>query len=120
MYCVQAIGLVFISYNAVYEDDEVTFFGNYKKLSKFLAFTTFSCIGFSCQSLIYILWCKLFSVIANFISAMIASLLITIVFSFIKVFLFIDPNPPNNNDIIEFSLQNNNENNEINNNNNEV
>ena len=119
---IPAIGLVFISYNIVYEDDELNFFRNYKKMIKFLSFITLACIGLSCQSLLYILWSIFFSIIAILISAMLASLLLTIVSTIIKAFLFIGPNPQNNNNnnVIELSLQNNNENenNEINNNNN--
>jgi len=113
------IGLVFISYNIVYEDDEVTFFRNNRNLGKFLAFMTLSFIGLSCQSIVYIIWSIFFSIIGILISATIASIILTIISSILKVLLCIDSNPPNRNDTIELSLQNNNnENNEINNDNN--
>ena len=114
-----AIGLTFISYSVVYEDDDLNFVHSYRKIKKFLAFMIFVCIGLSCQSLVYILWSILFSIIGILISALIASILLTIVSTIIKLILCIDNNPPNNNDVIELALQNNNnENNEINNNNN--
>ena len=113
------IGLTFISYSVVYEDDDLNFVHSYRKIKKFLAFMIFACIGLSCQSLVYILWSILFSIIGILISALIASILLTIVSTIIKLILCIDNNPPNNNDVIELALQNNNnENNEINNNNN--
>ena len=102
---IPGIGLFFIFYGIIYETNEIP---NEipNKCSKFLWFLSCICIGFCCESIIYIFWGIFFSVIAIIFSSIIISISLTICSNILKCLFF--PYIDNNEALIE-----DNENNEI-------
>ena len=123
---IPGMGLMIFSYGLIYEmeEDSSILFGR-NKIVKFFSFLICVCIGFCCQSLVYLFWIILFSILSIIISALIGSLILTILSSILKCLLCLDINPQNNindneNNEIELAnainnIDNNNNNNERNN-----